>query len=269
MTRKHKKLFIAVLFCAGILAASAGLYAFEYKDSENKPANEYFKTGLLYNTARQYKRAIPYFEKAIDADPEFAASFFEAAFALQNSADKEKAIAYYEKGLELEKNFSQAYSQIAVIYIEKGEVLKSYQWLKKGQSIYPENKCINMMISFVQKRYGAALALAEEAQKNGSNVVLGQAGKGVFIGPRYYQKGEKPVSLAEQKLFDEYTGRLQHFQDNNIDEKYAWEQLLKWYAVVFKEYNTNAKDFNHMLRKIAYGEIPPESYIPPWLDGQD
>lgn len=269
MTKKYVKIFKIVVFCAGILSVHAGLYALDYQYSKNKQANEHFKTGLLYNNAEKYPKAFPYFEKAISEDPEFAAAFFEAAFALQNLGEKNKAIAYYEKGLSLQENFSPAYSQIALLYIEQGEMLKSYQWLKKGQSIYPDDIYINKMLVSVQRQYGAALNLADEAQKSGSNVVIGQAGKGVFAGPSYYKEGEMPVSVAEQKLFEEYTSKVQYFQDKDISGKDAEEQMLQWYEVVFKEYSINAKNFNYMLRKMAYGEIPPAGYVPPQPKQQD
>lgn len=265
----RKIISIAVLFCTGILVASAGLYAINYKYSHNTQANKYFKTAMLYNNTQRYSQATLYFEKAIAEDPNFAAAFFEAAFALQNAGDNKRAISYYEKGFTLDPDFLPGYSQIALLYIEKGEVLKSYKWLKKGEKLYPEDQFLNKMIASVESRYKEGLLLALEAEKNGQNAVVGQIGKGVFIGPSLYKEGEIPIIPAEQKLFDQYLSKVKKLQKSRIEEKAAADEMLQWYTVVFKEYNISTKNFNYMLRKMTHREVPPKSYIPPYLNVKD
>ncbi len=265
MLNKGKNIFIAIFCCAVVLAFSTGLYAIDYQYSPSKQATENFKIGLIFNNAQKYSKAIPYFEKALSADPEFAAALFEIAFAFQNTDNRDKAISYYKKGFARDKHFLPAYSQVALLYIERGEVFKSYQWLKKGQQLYPSDRCINQMIGSIEAQNKGRLALAEAAQTSGSNVTIGKSGQGVFIGPIYYKKDKMPVSVTEQRLYDEYVSKVEFLEDDGMDEKTADVQMLQWYEVAFKKYNINAHNFNHMLRKMAYEEVPPQSYAPPML----
>lgn len=268
MRRNSYQKIVSLFFCCAIvLTHTSGLYAHDFKYSRNKQANDNFQLGLSYNNSSRYVKAIHYLEKALEQDAKFAAAFFEAAFAFQHLNNKDKAIVYYEQGLILDEKFAPAYPQLALLYIEKGEIFKSYQCLHKGQAIFPGNAHINTMMATLQKQYGTMLELKSIAQQNNQNIVVGQAGKGVFAGPRYYEKGAIPISAVEQTLFDQYTRKVEHVQSSDLDEESEHKQLLQWYAEIFKKYNINAQNFNYMLKKIGYGEIPPESYIAPKRSG--
>jgi tetratricopeptide (TPR) repeat protein len=251
-----------ISFCV-IIVISAPLFAVQYKMSDNSEANDFFIKGLNFNNSGKYSEAIPLFQKAIVSDNKFAYAYFELAFAYQQAGKEGEALANYESGIALEPQFMQAYVQIAVLYAKNKDIMKSYEYLKKGNELFPEDATISKMLKATEEKYGMALNIAEQAKKDGSHVVVGQVGKAVYVGPQYYKKGEVPITPVEQKLFDEYMRRVNNFRENNVPDNVAKVEMKKWYLEMFEKYNTNPENFNYMLSKVAYGEIPPDSYTPP------
>ncbi|MDR1006200.1 MAG: tetratricopeptide repeat protein [Bacteroidales bacterium] len=109
------------------------------KAIELKPdyAEAYVNMGRAYmRWKKQYKKAIECFEKAIALKPDLAQAYFnmgEAYFGWRKQC--KKAIKYYEKAIELNPDYIMAYMSMAFAYVERGNLKKSEECMKKAREI--------------------------------------------------------------------------------------------------------------------------------------
>lgn len=96
------------------------------RNTENSEAYRYYLNGLVAadGTPEGNKKALEYFEKAVELDPEFALPYAEIAFAHWNKAiassdpneQMQKAKAAVEKALELDGESAKAHTLRAMVY---------------------------------------------------------------------------------------------------------------------------------------------------------
>lgn len=92
--------------------------AIDHKIADDKV---YYATGIQYLTQSKYKDAIPFLQKSIELNNDFADAHYNIAFAFLYSEDRESALKYAKNSLELYKNAelkSDAARMIAQIYSE-------------------------------------------------------------------------------------------------------------------------------------------------------
>ena len=102
---------------------------------ESQTAVNYFK-GIAHSIRGQHDQAIPYYNKAIELNPEFANAYFSRGVALaEGKGEYDEAISDYNKALEIDPGFAKAILARGVAYYYKGEYDKASADVHKVQSL--------------------------------------------------------------------------------------------------------------------------------------
>jgi len=109
--------------------------------SDIKVAQEEYNKGLEYIKEDNYKKALPYFEKAVKEDSTFAFAWDNLGICYRKMDNYDGAIYAYNKSLSLDPNGITPLQNIAVAYEYKKEyqkALKAYATLSELDSFNPE-----------------------------------------------------------------------------------------------------------------------------------
>ena len=88
-------------------------------------AQLYNLIGRIYGEKKgNVNAAIPYLQKAIELDPEFASAYENLGIAYATKGDFGKAIQYLTKALEIEPDNQHVMSNIAMLYGNMGDKQK-------------------------------------------------------------------------------------------------------------------------------------------------
>ncbi|MEE0857629.1 MAG: tetratricopeptide repeat protein [Ruminococcus sp.] len=184
------------------------------EDTENsKPTDEltawdYFRKGnRAVFDENDYDKAIEYYGKAIELNPEYAEAYTNRgnAYGLLNEYDK--AIDDYSKAIELNPELAEAYNNRGTVY----EDLKKYD---KAREDY--NKAIKLNPEYAEAYYnrGNAYACLKEYDK-----AIEDYSKAIELNPKYakayYNRGHAYVDLKEyDKAIEDYSKAIELNPEN-------------------------------------------------------
>lgn len=109
--------------------------------SDHKVAEEQYNKGLEYFKTDDFKKAMPYFEKAVKEDSTFAFAWDNLGICYRKLDNYDGAIYAYKKSLSIDPNGITPLQNIAVAYEYKKEyqqALKAYETLSELDSFNPE-----------------------------------------------------------------------------------------------------------------------------------
>ena len=116
-------------------------------DPFSKTAEEWKNLGYKEENRGNYKKAIKYYEKAIEADSDyFDAYLLLGAVYSENKTGKEKAIEYYNKAISINDTNSKAFFSLGVVYGNDNDYDKAIELFKKGLSLNPNLPVANYYI---------------------------------------------------------------------------------------------------------------------------
>lgn len=104
--------------------------------------NVYFATGLQYLTREKYKESIPFLQKSIELNKDFADGHYNLAYAYLYTDDRENALKYAKNSLDLYNNAelkSDAARMIAQIYTELKDNENAIKYYELADKIDSDN----------------------------------------------------------------------------------------------------------------------------------
>ncbi|WP_420580400.1 tetratricopeptide repeat protein [Reichenbachiella sp.] len=104
---------------SGDLAKAITLYRQLTTDMSGQP-EPYHRLALIYAQKAEYKKAIPWFEKAIDIRPDHSAYCVNFAETLQRINHNDKAIDLLRKAIEMDPNFVEAQQKLGTVLKKTG-----------------------------------------------------------------------------------------------------------------------------------------------------
>jgi tetratricopeptide (TPR) repeat protein len=107
--------------------------------SENEEAIEFYSKGLEETKKENYKKAIEYYKKAVNVDPEFAYAWDNMGINYRRLDNYDKAIECYKKSLEIDPYGLMPIQNIAIAYQYKKEYSKAIEAYKKLAEIDRNN----------------------------------------------------------------------------------------------------------------------------------
>ncbi len=226
-------------------------------------ANAAYKQGSDLNDAKRYDKAIPWFKRALELNPKLAMAHLGLAFAYQNTNQRDLSIQSYENFIELDPTYMAAYLNLSAQYMLKNDIYKAYKCLKMAQTYNQNDNTVNNAIKALEGRYGVALAVSEQVEKDKSHSQVIQAGNLVYVGPSYYKEGQVPITSTEQKVFDEYNSFIKELEKTKPLEAEGRKMVQEKFISLANKYNMTQQNLTLLLLKIAYREIPPDTYVPP------
>ena len=85
----------------------------------------YYNYGCVYAKQGNFTKAISYFTKAIQINPNLAQSYCNRGAAYEEQGNLSHAISDYAKAIEIKPDFPEAYFNRGVVYVKQGNLLKA------------------------------------------------------------------------------------------------------------------------------------------------
>lgn len=120
----------------GFAFRAARIYYRTIRDYPKDPRG-YYGVAVLYDNQKRYEKAIPWYKKALDANPEFIPAWFFMANAVYETGDKQNAIECYKKVIALDKANFWAHNNAGSICEELNMNLDALQYFRKALEIIP------------------------------------------------------------------------------------------------------------------------------------
>ena len=96
---------------------------------KRETANEYFEKGLEYREAENWTESAAQFEKAVQADPEYAEAYSNLGYAYRKQGMFDKAVRTYNKAIELDSELAAAHEYLGEAYVQMGQMDKAREQL--------------------------------------------------------------------------------------------------------------------------------------------
>jgi superkiller protein 3 len=113
-------------------------------NKKEKQAEKYFQQGYAYNNKGDYDKAIEYYNKAIELNPDYAVAYYNLGNVYNNKGDYgkaieyyNKAIEYYNKAIELNPDSVDAYNNLGIAYNIKSDDDKAIEYYNKAIELNP------------------------------------------------------------------------------------------------------------------------------------
>jgi tetratricopeptide (TPR) repeat protein len=104
------------------------------------------------NDSASLQESIVHFTKAVELDPRFVSAYHGLGVASRYGADLDRAIGFWEKALEINPDYGESLSELGYAYLTKGEKVKALRCLEQfrrqfGDSLSPEErKALDLLI---------------------------------------------------------------------------------------------------------------------------
>ncbi len=103
-------------------------------------ADAYYNLGILYQKKRDYKSAIPYFEKATRFKPNFAEAVFNIGVCYLWLKDYRKAERFFKKAIRIKPSYYLAYKHLGNTYYFLNDLASAYKAWEKAYKLNPKDK---------------------------------------------------------------------------------------------------------------------------------
>jgi tetratricopeptide (TPR) repeat protein len=113
-----------VLFPYSTLAAGSSSTSRSESDASydnRKEANRFFSIGEIYQEQGQYKKAAKQYEKAVNADSEYAEAYSNLGYCYRKQGMFDLAVKTYKRALKLKPDLAEAHEYIGEAYAEMGK----------------------------------------------------------------------------------------------------------------------------------------------------
>jgi tetratricopeptide (TPR) repeat protein len=174
---------------------TTGLETGMYNSSESKEAMEYYSKAYDYEKKEDYKNAVKWYKKTIEADSMFVEAYDNMGAAYRRSGDLENAKKCYFKSIELYPEGRMAHMNLGVVYgIEKKYemAIEQYEIMQKNDSTDPEGYYGPINIYISMNDFKSAIKSASktlEIYEATSSPYLADAQ--YWLGYGYYMDGNK------------------------------------------------------------------------------
>lgn len=113
----------------------------EHSFSNDPKAAKAYNQGIKYLNKDNFKKALPYFEKAVEIDDKFAFAWDNIGVIQRNLGNYDEAIKAYKKSISLNSNNKTPLQNLAVVYVYQKKykkAIRAYEKLGKLDENNPE-----------------------------------------------------------------------------------------------------------------------------------
>ncbi|MBD3271955.1 MAG: tetratricopeptide repeat protein, partial [Elusimicrobia bacterium] len=193
----------ALLYLAGLAAENnpeqAVRYLNRYLEADPNAPDIYYELGVIFSEKKKgHKRAIEYFTKAVELDPEFFNAHIALGRLYENEKEYRQSIDHYHKALDLKPDNTMLQSHLGLLYLQVGEIKKAEELYKKASEDYPEDPMFMLWLGIIaeqgEKWPKAVSYLTETIKKDADVTSL------LRLSYYYIQKGntKKALELLQQ-----------------------------------------------------------------------
>lgn len=148
---KKRVLFFTLIFSIVLIAAA---FAYDGRILLSKdPSMIYFQLGKESFNNNDLNKALDYFQKAVEINPDFAEAYHNLGIVYYELGNHGNAITELEKAVGLNSNYEKAYYSLALIYYENNDFDNAIINLLKVIELNPENSNANfdLAVAYVDR----------------------------------------------------------------------------------------------------------------------
>ncbi len=205
---------------------------------------EYIKKAFEYKIAGNYKQAIEFFYKALNADNESSEVLSEIASLYYKMNNTERAIDYYEQALLADPFNSEIKLNLALVYKYVGNIEKAVNLIESIYSKQPKAEYLSELLQclYIQDKFEELIELYKHSQFQDSS-----------IDSIYYYVALAYIELDDLNNAEGLLRKALNYNHSNTDAKYALANLL---------YNKKIYDESEiLLLNILEDKICSKSYF--------
>lgn len=139
-----------------------------HRQSELAQAEYYFTEGMKFYLLDNYTKAVDYFQKSLEINPENAGANFAAAQALSKTKNTQEATAYAEKATKQNQTNKYYFLLLADLYARDkkyAQAVKTYQEIARLTPNEPEPYIELASIHIQQEKYEDAVKAYDQVEK--------------------------------------------------------------------------------------------------------
>jgi len=183
----------------------------EWKSSRRKEwlasAEGLYYTGLLHLWTEDFEKALIYFQKAVEKDPNYADAYFQIGYCYGQLKQYNDAIKAYKQAIRIKPDYAEAHYSLGVAYGSLGRWSEEIESYKQAIRIKPD---------YAEAHYGLGAACghlgryseAIESYKEAIRIKPDLAEAHFSLGLAYIITGDKSSSLDEYKILKEINKEL-------------------------------------------------------------
>ena len=115
------------LLTVALFAASVNLFS--------QTAEEWKKLGNIELESDNYKKAIEYYQKALEVDSNYFDAYFNIGLSFYYMQELDKAIEFSNKAITIQDTIADTYLVLGRIYVEKGQFEEAMQYIEKAAQL--------------------------------------------------------------------------------------------------------------------------------------
>ncbi len=138
----------------------------KHKKELREEAETAYQTGLRYLWLENCERAAPYFEEALQKNPEHGGAGFRAGYCLTQLKQYDRAISFYIRAIELDPADARIYNNLCMAYAMSGGIDLARQACQKAVELKPDLAESHNNLGWVyhrMERYSESIASCKEA----------------------------------------------------------------------------------------------------------
>jgi len=164
-------------------------------------------TGLTLLWAEKYEEALPYFEEAVQKDPDYADAYFQIGYCNGKLGRHDEAIEAYKQAIRIEPDDAKAHYGLGVAYDSLGrydEAIEAFKQAIRIKPDYAEAHCGLGCAYGLLGRYREEI----EACKQAIRIKPDYADAHCNLGVAYLILGDKGSALDEYKILKDLDKNL-------------------------------------------------------------
>jgi tetratricopeptide (TPR) repeat protein len=97
-----------------------------------------FYTGLLFFLSNDYHKALSYFERVIEKNPNYADAYFYIGYCKRKLGNYTEAVEAYKQAIRIKPDYADAYCDLGVVYGELGRYTEAIEAFKQAIRVNPD-----------------------------------------------------------------------------------------------------------------------------------
>ena len=168
------------------------------KETDALSATDWAIKGYNAGNNEEYDRAISFYLRAIELDPDYAKAYYNMGIAYADQGNTAKEIESYKKAIELDPDDAAACYNLGNTYKDQGNLTKAIELWEKAIEVDPDLAAAyyNLGIAYYgQGNYTKAIELYEKAIE----LKPDYANAYINLGNAYYDQGKLELQISNYK----------------------------------------------------------------------
>ncbi len=158
-SRELLKFYSTAYYMTGMELEKENLYgdaekAFTKSLELHKFPRVYNSLGFLYYLREDYKKAMEYYNKALEFKEDFPELYCNMALLYRKEGNLDLAEEFYRKAITFSPDDFEAYFNMALVYLEKGDLDKGEEYFKKSLELNPDNPAVYSNLAVIYDKKG-------------------------------------------------------------------------------------------------------------------